>query len=183
MSGQVCEKCGVLNTADAPNCSVCNAPLPAGIRTVNTSTPETEEISKPEVRWGTAYFGDQSVLRVRIDHLGEILEARFDAECILGRAGGDVIPNVDLTPYGAQKMGVSRQHAKLTHENATIMVQDMKSVNGTYLNGVKLIPFQPRVLRNEDELKLGQMILRVSFLRVPPPKPVEEQPNNDAHSA
>jgi hypothetical protein len=181
MSGQPCEKCGVLNALDAPNCSVCGSPLPAGIRTVNTGNLDNDDISKPEVRWGTAYFGEQSVLRVRIDHIGEIIEARFDAECILGRAGGEVTPNVDLSPYDAQKMGVSRAHAKLTHENATIMLQDMDSVNGTFLNGEKLVPHQPRVLRNEDELRLGQMILRVSFLRVPPPKPAE--PQNNTHSA
>lgn len=172
MSGQLCEKCGKSNAPEAPYCYSCGQVLPAGIRTVNTGTID-EDDSKPQVRWGTAYFGEQSVLRVKIDHIGEIIEARFDVECILGRAGGDAAPNVDLSPYGAQGLGVSRKHAKLTHSNATIMIQDLDSVNGTFLNGDKLVPFQPRVLRNDDELKLGRMLLRVSFLRVPPPKAAE----------
>jgi hypothetical protein len=171
MSAQLCEKCGKSNSPDAPYCYSCGYVLPAGLRTINTGTLDDNEGSDPQVRWGTAYFGEQSILRVRIDHIGEIIEARFDVECILGRAGGDAVPNVDLSPYDAQKMGVSRQHAKLTHENATIMIQDLDSVNGTFLNGKRLLPYQPRVLRNDDELGLGRMILRVSFLRVPPPKP------------
>jgi hypothetical protein len=174
MSAQLCEKCGKLNSPEAPNCCVCGSVLPAGIRTVNTGTLDADELADPQVRFGTAYFGEQSILRVRIEHIGEIIEARFRTECILGRSGGDVVPHVDLSPYDAQGMGVSRRHAKLIHENATIMIQDLESVNGTFLNGKQLLPLQPRVLRNDDELRLGRMILTVSFLRVPPPKPASE---------
>jgi pSer/pThr/pTyr-binding forkhead associated (FHA) protein len=96
-----------------------------------------------------------------------MFETKFQLECILGRSAGDVVADVDLTPYGAVDLGVSRQHVKLTRQDATIMVQDLGSINGTFLNGEKLIPHQPRVLRNEDELILGQMALRISFMRSP----------------
>ncbi len=86
---------------------------------------------------------------------------------MLGRAVEDVQPDVDLTPFQAAELGVSRRHVKLTRQSATIMVQDLGSVNGTFLNGQKLLPYQPRVLRNEDELRLGHMTLRVSFMRAP----------------
>jgi pSer/pThr/pTyr-binding forkhead associated (FHA) protein len=85
----------------------------------------------------------------------------------LGRAVEDVAPDIDLTPHKAVELGVSRRHVKLTRQSSTIMVQDLGSVNGTFLNGQKLMPYQPRVLRNEDELCLGRMTLRISFMSAP----------------
>ena len=35
--------------------------------------------------------------------------------------------------------GVSRQHATLTVENDTVLLEDMKSLNGTYVNGTRII--------------------------------------------
>ena len=41
------------------------------------------------------------------------------------------------------------------------------SHNGTYLNGQRLIAHQPRVLRDGDDIRLGFLVLRVKFVRVP----------------
>ena len=41
---------------------------------------------------------------------------------------------------------------------------DLGSANATYLNGQKLIPFQARILRDGDELKLGNCGVRVGFM-------------------
>jgi hypothetical protein len=122
---------------------------------------------KPQLRWGTAYFGEQMILRVHVRDTNELIETRFDKECVLGRAVEDSAPDVDLTPHQGVELGVSRQHVKLTRQESTVMVQDLGSLNGTYLNGRKLLPYQPRVLRNEDELSLGHLALRVSFMRAP----------------
>jgi pSer/pThr/pTyr-binding forkhead associated (FHA) protein len=40
-------------------------------------------------------------------------------------------------------------------------------VNGTYLNGQKLVPYQQRVLRNQDDLRLGRLVLRISYMSAP----------------
>jgi len=139
------------------------------MKRVATHALEDEQSLKPQVRWGTAYFGDHSVLRIHVRHSGEIVETRFKEACVLGREIEESHPDLDLTPYDAVKLGVSRQHVRLTQKIATIMVEDLGSRNGTFLNGERLIPKQPRVLRNEDELRLGHMVLRISFRSAPKP--------------
>ncbi|NLF77286.1 MAG: FHA domain-containing protein [Chloroflexi bacterium] len=168
MSAQVnCENCGKLNDPATAYCYACGHILPAGMNAIATRFLENGQVLRPELRWGTAYFGERHILRIRVRDSGRVVETQFQHACVLGRAAGDVAVDVDLTPYGAVEMGVSRQHAKLTHQSATVMVQDLGSVNGTYLNGVRLVPHQPRVLRDEDELCLGRLTLRVSFLMRP----------------
>ena len=60
---------------------------------------------------------------------------------------------------------VSRNHAKVDlHEGAWI-VEDLGSVNGTFLNRKKLTPYLPRPLKSGDKLRLGTLTLRVSFTK------------------
>jgi hypothetical protein len=163
---QVCENCKRSNSASEYYCFVCGHILPAGLKAIATQNLPNESL-KPQLRWGTAYFGDQMVLRILLRETNDLIETHFEDECIIGRAVENVAPDVDLTSHNAVELGVSRRHVKLTRQSATIMVQDLGSVNGTYLNGQKLMPYQPRVLRNEDELRLGHMTLRISFMRAP----------------
>lgn len=166
MNEQVCDNCKTLNPKQEMYCYACGHILPTGKEKIGTNALPDKEL-KPQLRWGTAYFGDESLLRIRVRDANALVEVAFTGDVVLGRAVGDVTPDVDLTPYNAQGLGVSRRHVKLTRESATVMVQDLGSVNGTYLNGQKLVPYQPRVLRNEDELVLGRLVVRVSFSRAP----------------
>ncbi|WP_119067585.1 FHA domain-containing protein [Aggregatilinea lenta] len=167
MADQVCVNCKTVNTEDATYCYACGHILPAGLQALATHNLPQSQHLQPQMRWGTAYFGDKSSIIIRIRHTNDQLETRFAYECVIGRAGGDASPDIDLTPFGAMAMGVSRRHVKLVRQSATIMVQDLDSVNGSFLNGKRLFPFQPRVLRNEDELVLGKLALRISFQRKP----------------
>ena len=165
---QTCENCKRSNPASEFYCFACGHILPTGLKAIATQNLPNESL-RPQIRWGTAYFGDQMVLRIMLRDTNDLIEARFENECIIGRAVEDVVPDIDLTPHNAVELGVSRRHIKLTRQSATIMVQDLGSVNGTFLNGQRLLPYQPRVLRNEDELRLGHMTLRISFMRAPRP--------------
>ncbi len=166
MSQVTCENCGTANPEREAYCYACGHILPAGKEQVSTSALPDEPLI-PQIRWGTAYFGEKTLLRIRVRDQNALFEVGFTDELILGRTHGGEIPDVDLSNYNAKDLGVSRQHVKLTRETATVMVQDLGSKNGTYLNGQKLMPYQPRVLRNEDELRLGRLTLRVSFCRAP----------------
>jgi len=168
MSEQLCSNCNKSNPIGSTYCYSCGHILPAGMKVLATQhLGEDERNLRPQLRWGTAYFGEQTFLRIHVSHTAQLIETRFDTECILGRVSEDDVATVDLSPFNAIEMGVSRRHAKLTRQSATIMVQDLDSVNGTYLNGENLLPFQARGLRNEDEIQLGHMQLRISFLRAP----------------
>ena len=71
---------------------------------------------------------------------------------------------LDLEPYHAYEKGVSRIHAELHRvDEIMLMLTDMNSVNGTYLNGSRLIPSQPRIVRDGDEIRLGELTMLISF--------------------
>lgn len=109
-------------------------------------------------------------LMLRLAHSN--MEFRFDAASItliiLGRAdpaSAMEAPTIDLSAHGGDHFGVSRRHLHIKRaENNAVSVTDQNSVNGSYLNGQRLIPHQPRILRDGDELRLGRMVIRVAFL-------------------
>jgi pSer/pThr/pTyr-binding forkhead associated (FHA) protein len=72
-------------------------------------------------------------------------------------------PGVDLTPYDAQKRGVSREHIRLHLKEQHIYVTDLGSSNGTVLAGNRLTPREPVMLHNGDELLLGGLAVKVLF--------------------
>ncbi len=75
----------------------------------------------------------------------------------------NTIPDIDLAPYGAIERGVSRQHSRLDVTEGTVMLTDIGSSNGTYLNGQRLLPNQPRILRDGDEIRFGKLVTHISF--------------------
>jgi hypothetical protein len=70
-------------------------------------------------------------------------------------------PNVDLSPYNARDLGVSRLHAAVQHTLSAHTLMDLDSLNGTHLNGVRLKPFEVHVLRPDDAICLGRLVLYV----------------------
>ena len=56
---------------------------------------------------------------------------------------------------------ISRKHAKITHGGeGTIVLEDLGSSNGTYVNDRKVASGSPVVLAKEDMVKLGSFILK-----------------------
>jgi pSer/pThr/pTyr-binding forkhead associated (FHA) protein len=81
----------------------------------------------------------------------------------LGRfsEGQSILPDVDLSLYQAYEKGVSRLHAAVRSSSNEIVISDLGSVNGTRLNGVKIMPAKTYPLHNQDILELGKLKLRV----------------------
>jgi pSer/pThr/pTyr-binding forkhead associated (FHA) protein len=92
------------------------------------------------------------------------------------------MPDVDLTPFAGYRMGVSRKHAVIRQNDETnerLDLWDMGSSNGTFLNGTRLNANRPYRLRDGDEIRFGQMIMRVYFQHTP----TEGLPNPPAGSS
>jgi pSer/pThr/pTyr-binding forkhead associated (FHA) protein len=81
---------------------------------------------------------------------------------LIGRedAVSNIFPDVDLTPNGGEEGGVSRMHARIFVENGQYMLEDENSTNFTFLNRQKLAPKTPTPLHDNDEIKLGRVLLR-----------------------
>ena len=64
------------------------------------------------------------------------------------------VRSVDITLEGE---GVSRDHARILKEGTTFVVEDLKSTNGTFVNGTRV---ERHVLKEGDHLKIGPNILK-----------------------
>ena len=51
---------------------------------------------------------------------------------------------------------VSRLHAKLDSDHLNLYLEDLGSTNGTYVNGQRMLPGQPRRLRAGDVIHFGE---------------------------
>jgi pSer/pThr/pTyr-binding forkhead associated (FHA) protein len=70
-------------------------------------------------------------------------------------------PELDLSPYAAYQMGVSRRHALIRLQEKRLYLIDLGSRNGTFLNGYKLKPDTPASLRDGDEAYIGKIRLKI----------------------
>ena len=55
---------------------------------------------------------------------------------------------------------VSKSHAKLTISFGEVSIIDLDSTNKTLVNGAALSPFVPKVLKNNDQVKIGKVLFK-----------------------
>jgi len=148
-----CPECGVYLLTGGP---LRTEPLPEGV-----SIPVELPVKPPSAE-GT---GPQNLV-LQVLTSGRRVVIRPDQEVLVGRldVGRGIFPQVDLTPDGGLEGGVSRRHARIFFQNDRFYIEDLGSTNGTYVNGVRLEPYSPRPLGDGDELRLGQIAIRVGFL-------------------
>ncbi len=74
-------------------------------------------------------------------------------------------PALDVIPFGggAPDLGVSRHHARLSHDGDAYHVTDVGSTNGTYVNGQNVGQNQPALLHDGDTLSFGALNTRISI--------------------
>ncbi len=89
-------------------------------------------------------------------------------DTVLGR-GTDPLaaPDLDLDPFGAADMGVSRRHALLRPSRQRLYLIDLQSTNGTRCNGVLLGPGSVHILVHNDTISLGALTLQIKIVRSP----------------
>ncbi|MBN1679061.1 MAG: FHA domain-containing protein [Anaerolineae bacterium] len=147
-------------------CDECGQPLVgrSGQTTSQLVQQQTHSL-RGRATWGTARFDLASSIVIHVrDHL-EPISLVPKQEMLIGRTDtqSDFTPDLDMTPYGAAEYGVSRQHAIIKRGEDTLTLTDLGSTNGTHLNGQRLIPRQPRVLRDGDEIRLGRLVFHIFF--------------------
>ena len=70
-------------------------------------------------------------------------------------------PEIDLTAFDTSR-SVSRRHARVTAEGSALFVsEEVGALNGTFLNGKRLVPGKPEPIRPGDKLALGMVELRM----------------------
>ncbi len=122
---------------------------------------------------GSSRFENNMTLRIEIEGgANPIILKPKTHDMILGRRDPTTgaTPEVDLTPYAGYRMGVSRKHSSLRLEDNQLNLWDLGSSNGTFINGTRLNPHRPYPVRDGDEIRLGQMVLRMFFQTNPSSK-------------
>lgn len=149
---QTCPSCGSINAAGEAFCSNCGsmlgAPAPASVGA------------------GVAVASAAPVATLTARLIVEADNQEFDLSgkdnIVIGRedAVSNIYPDVDLTPHGGEDGGVSRLHARIFYDDGQYLLEDENSTNFTFLNRQKLAGKTPTPLHDNDEIRLGRVLLR-----------------------
>lgn len=156
---QICPACGATNPAGETFCSNCGVNLlgaPASVPPAPASAP----VQSVPVATVAAPAGLHARLIVEADNQEFDLSGKDNIT--LGRedAVSNIYPDVDLTPHGGEEGGVSRLHARIFVENGQYLLEDENSTNFTFLNRQRLSAKTPTPLHDNDEVRLGRVLLR-----------------------
>lgn len=99
-------------------------------------------------------IGDAPRVRV-LDQSGntvQTLEVRMQGLTLGRQAGNDIVLN---------EHGVSRHHLQIVWDGQQVSLTDLGSSNGTYLEGIRLIPQVSQVWQNRQMVRVGSFWLRL----------------------
>ena len=166
----VCPACGYGNHEGDLFCEACGTYFHTGgslatedLGDTAPSKPSPSGFPRPEAEHGPAI--------VALHLMSESDNRQFSIDAskpttLIGRSErkARLFVDVDITGEEGQAHGVSRRHARAHFLNGRFLLEDLESLNGTYLNGRKLRPYLPEVLHDGDEVKLGNLVLKVSLV-------------------
>lgn len=70
--------------------------------------------------------------------------------------------DIDLLAQEADyQVWCSRLHAALTFDRGVVVIEDLNSLNGTWVNGARVTPGQQRVLQPNDVIQVGTVQMRL----------------------
>ncbi len=165
-----CPFCGTSHVANTLFCSECGTYLLEDDRR-GTDPLGTDEIGwvgegeeEPDVSPLVKGTGPLAI-RLRIGEMRREVEASLAKAIHLGRLdpASDVFPEIDLTKDNGLEKGVSRRHARIIKREGTVVVEDLGSINGTFINSKRLAPYLPEVLHDGDQLQLGKLLIEVEM--------------------
>ena len=165
-SGRFCPVCKYKNKLDATQCEFCGQPLKSinGIVTSKRVAADTkdlyeEPLEKFKDELEEALIPVSGISIYQSD--GKPIATRTEKEFYLGRNIEDEELIVDLIPFGAFQLGVSRRHAIIRETEDGYEIIDINSTNGTWLNGQRLVPNKAYPLPSGGKIHLGRAQLIV----------------------
>ena len=145
-----CPTCGFQNTEDSNFCRRCGSRLvPADLTetTITYLVGEREESETSLLDRRGLSEGNVLLIRAGGGREGEVFSLESDVLTI-GRS-----PHSDLF---LDDVTVSRHHARLIRDDSGYLVEDLNSLNGTYINRKRI---ERHRLSDGDELQIGKFKL------------------------
>jgi FHA domain len=162
---KMCPHCHFANPIDATFCARCSVSLiPLLTARVTPSVPE--QAIKPSPPKHDEFIAklQPDMLLLMVAGTGQPIYFKKSKATILGREmNTEAQARIDLTAYDGLLLGVSRQHVSIEATKTGYSICDLESTNGTWLNGVKLVPHRQYKLESGNLLRLGQMGVYVYF--------------------
>lgn len=178
-----CPFCHAKHVVNTIFCDECGQFLIAGVPTSTEKFPSNAANEKRPTKWkspeDTLTVDVESdvpaeppspsqapTVCLRIGRKKRKVQFRIDRPVHIGRLdpGKDIFPDIDLTEENTKTKAVSRRHARLFIRDNTIMLEDLDSLNGTFLNGERLPPFLAVNISDGDCIKLGTLKVVVSIV-------------------
>jgi FHA domain/zinc-ribbon domain len=152
MTHVYCPECGFQNPEAANYCAKCGALLvrDSGAETTMAYLPDEREDDAAEILEDLGVKGPALVVRSGGGRAGETFHPEGERTTI-GRSPDCEIFLDDVT--------VSRKHAVLTQQDGKFVIEDLGSLNGTFLNRHRI---ETAELNDGDELQIGKY--RLMFL-------------------
>lgn len=174
---KVCPACQYHNREGLYFCDDCGSPLFGNQEETIITVPFTQKFNNnsappaivKEIKnvqaVGTSLLKSSTVLILKFKQVGQEVRLEPQDEIVFGRSDSatKTYPDLDLTPYGAMDSGVSRTHAAIRRKDKSLMLVDLNSTNGTFINGQQIPPEQPHVIRDGDEIQFGKLIATIYF--------------------
>lgn len=115
------------------------------------------------------------VIELRIIGTASVLQVQVRDELLIGRndPNSPKEPEINLQPFNGHEKGVSRRHAVIFPHRNRLMIRDLGSANGTFLNNHRLQREKHYRLRHGDTLTIGTMMLQVFFAVMPASKDID----------
>ena len=164
-----CPNCKSINIPGTVFCLECGSQLLHGdtlvTQSINTSQmhetyaerqPQRQAKISPQVElttWASLHLLDT----------GQVFPLADRNEFTLGRISDNqpIMPDIDFSAFQAYANGVSRLHAVLKRIGSRIIIMDLGSANGTYLNGRRLGPNLEHALNHGDIISLGKLKIQI----------------------
>ena len=143
-------------------CSECGMQLiqygPGETQRFNSATSELGAVPAPDTN-----NQGQAWISLHLLDSGQILPVSERSEFTLGRVSENqpIMPDIDLSPFKAFDNGVSRLHAVIRNNSGNVIIMDLGSSNGTYINGTRIVPNIEQPLRHGDVVALGKLKMQV----------------------
>jgi hypothetical protein len=161
-----CPICKTVHVDNTIFCSECGAYL---LEEISRDT----EVMGADIKWlgdtadrtrvRSALADDEPVtVRLTIGGKREVEVEVGRKSILIGRLDptANILPEVDLSGEAHQK-GISRRHARIFKHEGNLVIEDLGSANGTYINGKRLVPYLFEPLSDRDLLQLGTLLIRV----------------------
>jgi len=160
----ICPNCKHEEVDGAVFCSECGTQL---VKSENVTTQKIEPdesdnlvtgpISSDKLNYSNAWIS------LHMLESGQILPIVEQKEFTMGRLSDNqpIMPDIDLSAYKGYENGVSRLHAVIRHNSGNTIIMDLGSSNGTYVNGMRLLPNTEQPLHHGDVVALGKLKMQI----------------------